>query len=109
MAVAAQIFLQQEDMPTEYPRGNPKINELVDVKKRGWITICETCNLNEVSFQLSLVKLAKSGLIRELVGYLDNAGQGIYVITPIFREFAKHIRTTSNQPIMGFDQSNAKD
>lgn len=105
MVVAAQIFLQQEDMPTDYPKSNPMINELADVKKRGWITVSEKCNLNEVSLQLSLVKLAKLGLIRELVGYLDNSGQGIYIITPIFREFVKYIRTTSNQPIMMFDQS----
>jgi hypothetical protein len=103
MVLAAKIFEQQETMPKTFPKANPTVNELLEVKDRGWANLQKQCRLSEVALQLSLVKLERQGLIRELVGYLDNAGQGIYIITPVFRKFAELIRTTSQQPIFTFE------
>jgi hypothetical protein len=102
MTIAEHIFMQQKDMHIPTGRYHKYANELKEVKKMGWDNICQECNLDDVSFQLSLIKLSRAGLIRELVGYLDNAGQGTYIITDGFKKFADFIRTTSSQPVMSF-------
>jgi hypothetical protein len=69
-----------------YQPSDNEYNELKTVKRAGWESLQNTCGLKEVEFRISLTKLARNGLIAEIVGVLLGYRGGVYTITPAFKK-----------------------
>jgi hypothetical protein len=76
-----------------------KNTELKNVVEKGkWHEIKNNLGLTEEDFDISLTKLTRAGLIKEIVGtYFDYAGR-LYLITPAFRRLMKLIQY-ANEPM----------
>lgn len=77
------VINQQKNMKKVYEPYENIYNELKTVDYAGWDKLREACGLDEEHFQISLLKLSRSGFIREITGsYLGYMG-GTFIITPI--------------------------
>jgi hypothetical protein len=93
-----EIYERQKDMPKQF--GEDKNTELdFCVEKGRWHEIRGYCNLDEAEFIISLSKLAKASLIKEIVGMYVNYHGGHYLITPAFRKLMNFIQSGSNEPL----------
>jgi hypothetical protein len=80
-----EIYEHQKDMPKQF--GEDKNTELdFCYEKVRWHEIRGYCNLDEAEFIISLSKLAKAGLIKEIVGMYVSYHAGHYLITPAFKK-----------------------
>ncbi|MPZ07307.1 MAG: hypothetical protein GEU26_12980 [Nitrososphaeraceae archaeon] len=96
--VAKEIYEQQKNMVPYYQPTDNEFNELETVKRAGWENLQNMCNLNDVEFRISLIKLARSGLIAEIMGVLLGYRGGVYTITPAFKKLMKLI-AYANEPL----------
>lgn len=85
------IYNQQQDMD---PRINPAegtYNELLTVWASGWKELQSISNLDAEEFQISLLKLSRSGFIKEITGSYGDYLGGTYIITPILKKLVNLI------------------
>ena len=81
--VARGIYKQQKDTPEEIVDLDQ--DELRIVKERGWDNLPQSCKMNKAEFDLSLSKLVRAGLLRQVIGtYVGYIGDA-YRITSSFR------------------------
>jgi len=90
--VAQVIYGQQCDVPMQ-----PNENELQWAWRTGWKQLPPSCpSVPEEDIPFTLLRLQKSGLIREITGtYFDYTG-GVYVITESFRKLMRYIENKIN-------------
>jgi hypothetical protein len=86
LTLLKHIYDQQREMN---PRTNPAegtYNELLTVWGSGWKELQSKSQLTNEQYQISLLKLTRSGFIKEITGsYVDYLG-GTYIITPILKK-----------------------
>lgn len=92
LTLLKHIYDQQQDMS---PRTNPAegtYNELLTVLSSGWEKLQSINNLDAVEFQISLLKLSRSGFIKEITGsYVGYLG-GTYIITPMLKKLVNLVK-----------------
>jgi hypothetical protein len=91
LTLARTFYQQQKDTP---PDIDHKVhNELHVVKQSGYDTLKTTCKMNNAEFDLSLNKLIRAGLIRQVVGsYIGYIGDA-HRITHTFRTLMQLLET----------------
>jgi hypothetical protein len=81
--LAREVFRQQRDTPENFT--SIEQDELKIVKQSGWDSLPTITRMGQSDFTLSVVKLVRTGLIRQVVGtYVSYIGDA-YRITPVFR------------------------
>ncbi len=70
-------------MKKEYEPTENLYNEVKTVINTGWDKLKHVCGFNEEQFRFSLLKLNRSGFVKEISGTYTGYIGGIYVITPI--------------------------
>ena len=98
LQVGMEIYKQQKDKPDKFDMESDTNTELKFVVNNGWHTIQGICNLSEDNFKISLYKLSRAGLVKEIVGAYVSYSGGLYLITPAFQKLMHFIRY-SNEPI----------
>ena len=83
-----------------FPFAKIKYSETI-VEEGKWHEIKDKLGLDEVNFNISLIKLSRVGLIKEIVGpYVGYAGW-LYLITPAFIRLMKLIKY-ANEPTFNY-------
>jgi hypothetical protein len=83
--VARVIYSQQRDSPQNDE------NELKWAIQKGWKQLSEQCSIPKEDLPFVLLRLQRSGLIREIIGtYMDYKG-GVYIITESFRKLMRYL------------------
>jgi len=83
--LAKAIYAQQSDRPKDNE------NELHWARRRGWENLAAESGLDEKDLIFLLIRLERSGLIRQVTGsYLGYEG-GVYVITEVFRKLMDYL------------------
>jgi hypothetical protein len=101
LKLGIKMYEQQKDIPEKFGLGKEN-TELNFVVTRGWHDLKSICRLTEVEFRMSLSKLARSGLIKEIVGsYFDYIG-GHYIITPTFKRLMNFIQLGTDTPLFNY-------
>jgi hypothetical protein len=85
--VAREVYKQQKDTPEEILDINQ--NELKIVKESGWDKLPQICEMNKAQFDLSLSKLVRAGLLRQVIGTYGYYIGDAYRITLSFRMMMK--------------------
>ena len=67
--------------------------------------IMYTCDLNEIDFGIALGKLARTGLIKEIVGMYMGYKGGLYLITPTFKKLMNFIKLGTYTPLFNYHAS----
>lgn len=89
LSLAREVFRQQRDTPEGFTKIEEQ--ELKVVKESGWDSLPRITRMNESNFTLSVVKLVRAGLLRQVIGtYVSYIGDA-YRITPVFRTLMKLI------------------
>jgi hypothetical protein len=96
--VGKEIYELQEDMPFDLD-SRTELKDVVDMKK--WHEIKGKLRLNDVEFKISLIKLSRAGLIKQLVGSVIEFTGWVYLITPVFERLMKLIQY-SNEPTFNY-------
>lgn len=91
LMIAKKIYQQQKGTPIEIKDINQ--NELKIVKESGWDTIPSILGVNQTEFELSILKLVRAGLIKQVSGTYVNYIGDAYRITRVFRMLMKLIET----------------
>lgn len=87
-------------MPKEFDEDQN--TELQFVIKSGFHEIPNKLNLGEVDFYISLKKLERAGLVREIVGmYFSYHGER-YIISNAFIKLMEFIKYNANSPIFSY-------
>jgi hypothetical protein len=99
--VGKEIYEHQKNLPKSDISSNEN-TELKNVVEKGkWHDIRNNLGLTEEDFNISLLKLAQAGLIKEVIGsYMDYTGWH-YQITPAFKRLMKLIQY-ANEPIFNY-------
>lgn len=85
LKIARAIYEQQNDQPNEGE------NELQWARRKGWDNLHVACGVSQEELRFLLLRIERTGLIKELTGgYYDYTG-GVYVITDMFRGIMKFI------------------
>ena len=85
--VAREVYKQQKDTSEEISDINQ--DELGIVKESGWDNLPQICKMDKAEFDLSLTKLVRAGLLRQVIGtYIGYIGDA-YRITSSFRMMMK--------------------
>lgn len=81
--LAREVFEQQKDLPEEF--NSIEQDELRHVKDSGWDDLPNTLRINKSQFGLSVTKLVRIGLLRQVIGTYQSYIGDAYSITPVFR------------------------
>lgn len=100
LKVGIKIYEQQKDMPEKFDF--EENTELKFVVRSGWHKIKNLCLLDEVDFSIALNKLARTGLIKEIIGTYVNYIGGLYLITPTFRKLMNFIQLGTDTPLFNY-------
>ena len=99
LKVGMKIYEQQKNAPEKFDIDSAENTELKFVIRSGWHDIKNLCQLDEIDFDISLRKLARTGLIKEIVGpYVGYTG-GLYLITRTFRKLTNFIQLGTDTPL----------
>ena len=102
--VGKEIYERQKNVSERYgfdisSKDNTELKYVVEEGK--WHEIKDKLGLDEVNFNISLIKLSRVGLIKEIVGpYVGYAGW-LYLITPAFIQLMKLIKN-ANEPTFNY-------
>jgi hypothetical protein len=102
--VGKEIYERQKNVSERYgfdisSKDNTELKYVVEEGK--WHEIKDKLGLDEVNFNISLIKLSRVGLIKEIVGpYVGYAGW-LYLITPAFIRLMKLIKY-ANEPTFNY-------
>jgi hypothetical protein len=97
LRLAREIYRQQEKITYDFDPSTPnevtpeEKSELKFVRESGWNTLRERCKMDEDTYSVSLLKLSRAGLIKEIVGTYSSYGGHKYIITPLFQRLIKII------------------
>lgn len=97
LKIAQLIFVQQSDMPDKFDDDNN--SELKFIVRSGWHNIVNDLGISEVDFDISLRKLERAGILKQLVGMYVGYSGGLYLITPAFERLMGFIRFHANEPL----------
>jgi hypothetical protein len=87
LSLAREVFKQQKDLPEEYT--SIEQDELKGVKESGWDDLPNILGMNKSQFSLSVAKLVRAGLLRQVIGTYQSYIGDAYSITPAFRTLIK--------------------
>lgn len=101
LRVGMKMYEQQKGLPEtfDFDKGD---TELKFVVEHGWHNIMVSCQLTEEEFRISLLKLARTGLIKEIVGTYVSYKGGHYIITPTFKRLMKLIPLGTDTPLFNY-------
>lgn len=91
LEISRTIYEQQKDRLPKFDIESPDNTELKYIVRKGWHNIPDICHITEQEFTISLLKLARAGLIKEIVGTYSNYTGGLYLITPLFQNLMRFI------------------
>jgi hypothetical protein len=96
-----KMYEQQKDIPEKFDsdKGNTELKFAVE---HGWHDLKTICQLTEVEFRISLGKLARTSLIKEIIGTYVSYPGGIYVITPTFQRLMNFIQLGTATPLFNY-------
>lgn len=100
LLIGKEIYEQQKDMPEKFDIDSDK-TELKFIVERKWHEIKTKFGLSEVDFNISLIKLSRAGLIKEIVGMYAGYTGWLYLITPAFKRLMKLIQY-ANEPTFSY-------
>lgn len=101
LRVGKEIYEQQKAMPEKFDVNSTNSNELQSILSIGWSGIPEKLGLSEMDFNISLIKLARAGLIKEIVGTYTGYAGDVYRITPAFKRLMKLVQYV-NEPTFNY-------
>ena len=85
--LARAAFKQQKDLAEEFI--SIEQDELRHVKESGWDDLSNTLGMDKSQFGLSVAKLVRVGLLRQVIGTYQSYIGDAYSITPVFRTLMK--------------------
>jgi hypothetical protein len=89
LVLAREVFKQQQTIPDDF--ANIEQNELKTIKESGWSNLPSITGMNKSEFSLSVTKLVRTGLLRQVIGTYASYIGDAYRITPFFRDLMKFI------------------
>jgi hypothetical protein len=99
LKVGMKIYEQQENAPEKFDIDSDENTELKYIVRSGWHDIKNLCQLDEIDFDISLRKLARTGLIKEIVGSYAGYTGGLYLVTRTFRKLMNFIQLGTDTPL----------
>jgi hypothetical protein len=101
LKLGIKMYEQQKNMPEKLDpdKGNTELNFVVE---HCWHELKTICQLTEVEFRISLSKLARTGLIKEIVGTYVSYSGAHYIITPIFQRLMNFIQLGTDTPLFNY-------
>jgi hypothetical protein len=104
LKLGLKMYEQQRDIPEKFDpdKGN---TELKFALEHGWHDLRAMCQLTEVEFRISLGKLVRTNLIKEIVGPYVNYPGGAYLITPTFQKLMKFVQLGTDTPLFNYHAS----
>jgi hypothetical protein len=97
--VGKEIYEYQKNLPESFDIESNDNTELKNVIEKGnWHEIKKKLGLPEADFNISLIKLTRAGLVKEIVGPYVNYTGWHYLVTPAYRRLMKLIQY-ANEPI----------
>jgi hypothetical protein len=95
LVVLKNIYKQQKEMQPYYNPDDNEYDELKTVELAGWNELQSICNLSQVDFKISLLKLSRCGLLHEIVGMILSYRGEVYTITIKINEYSEgHVKFT---------------
>jgi hypothetical protein len=92
LQIAQIIYQQQKDRLPKFDIESEDNTELKYIVRKGWHDIPNLCHVTEQQFNISLFKLSKAGLIKEIIGTYSNYTGGLYLITPLFQDLMRFLK-----------------